>query len=87
VIAVALAAELLPPAGDLCDRELEGVVVDPDWHSAAVVGEVVDPVGVFRRESGSEEWRTVNQALSGIAQLSAPLELWHSQTPTPPATA
>ena len=42
---VARRAELLPPALDRGDRELGGVVVDPDADPALVVGEVVDAVG------------------------------------------
>jgi len=44
-VGVALLAEVFPPAQDRVDRELGGVVVDPDVDPAPVVGEVVDPVG------------------------------------------
>ena len=42
---VARPAEVLPPGADARDRELSGVVVDPDRDPAGVVGEVVDAVG------------------------------------------
>jgi len=44
-LGVALGAELIPPGADRGDRELGGVVVDPDRDEAGVLADVVDAVG------------------------------------------
>ena len=42
---VALGAEVLPPAADRVDRELGGVVIDPDVDIPLVELEVIDAIG------------------------------------------
>jgi len=43
-VPVALVAEVLPPAADRVDRELGGVVVDPDVHPPLIGTDVIHPI-------------------------------------------